>query len=103
MRRTLVDWLFEELLEYLDQQIEQIKNDCSVLFVCLMSHGDTGVIFDREGRKGEINKVLAKFHILNQILPVVGGSYHFSAKIDQKYQKQCLRGKKGKSIFHVCQ
>lgn len=67
----IIDWTNEELLLDLRQKIQGIKEECSVLFVCIMSHGDKGVVYDKNSIKGEINEVLSEVHDLPYHIPAV--------------------------------
>lgn len=42
-----------------------------MLFVFIMSHGDQGVLYDRNGEKGEINEVIKVLKDLENTLPAV--------------------------------
>lgn len=72
VRTPLVDWTFEELLQAVGQLIDSVKDECSVLVLCLMSHGEKGILFDKDGNKGEINEVLKQLNKLKSHIPVVG-------------------------------
>ena len=71
IRGPLVDWTFVQLLEHLGQLLSEVKDNCSVIFICLMSHGDKGVLYDTDGKAGKINQVLEKLEVLQSTTPVV--------------------------------
>lgn len=71
IHQPLIDWTHKTLLEDLSEKMKSIKNECSVLFVCIMSHGDKGVLFDKDGFKVEINKVLNAMEGFPSHIPVV--------------------------------
>lgn len=52
-----VDWTCKELLDGLSKSVESISRTTSVLFISIMTHGDTGILFDKNGERVEINKV----------------------------------------------
>ena len=71
IRMPLVDWKFDRLLGYLRQHITDVKDNCSVIFICLMSHGDKGILYDADGSEGKINQVLEELAVLKSTTPVV--------------------------------
>ena len=84
----MVDWTYEELLVHLREKIQQHKDECSVLVICIMSHGGNGVIYDKNSIKGEINGILKITEELPNHLPVVSclttAQYdHFSSLISK--------------------
>ena len=79
VRGPLIDWTFDELILYLREHIDEVKDQCSVIFVCLMSHGENGVIKDKDGNKGEINTILKELDKVKAAIPVVwmNCKFHF--------------------------
>lgn len=69
--QPLIDWTHKELLEDLLEKKKNIKNECSVLFVCIMSHGEKGILFDKNGFKGDINRVLKAMEDFPTHIPMV--------------------------------
>ena len=81
IRGPLIDWTFEKLIQFLKQHITEIRDTCSVLFISIMTHGDKGVVFDKDGEKGKINDILRELDGLRSITPAVSLIYKFAATV----------------------
>lgn len=81
IRGPLIDWTFDQLTQYIRQHIDEIKEICSVFFLCLMSHGDNGILYDKDGRGIKINKLLKTLDILKSHIPAVS-SIHITTNGD---------------------
>lgn len=71
VRPALINWTFTELIDFLNQHISQDKDDCSVIFICIMSHGGNGIIHDKDGNKGEVDDVQKVLTKLKPHIPAV--------------------------------
>ena len=52
IRGPLIDWKWSELLKHLKNFVNEAKDDCSVIFIFIMSHGAQGVLIDIDGNRG---------------------------------------------------
>ena len=50
-----------ELHNMIESALSRIVTDCSLLIVCLMSHGGRGTLADSHGRKIPVNDILHQF------------------------------------------
>ena len=71
VRGPRIDWTFDELLQHLEGLVDEVKDTSSCILICIMTHGDQGVIYDKDGKVGEINKILNISYQLKDFLPVV--------------------------------
>lgn len=49
---------FEDLRIYLGRRMEEIGSNCSLLFICVMSHGAKGVVCGEDGQYGAVNDII---------------------------------------------
>lgn len=60
---NICEWAsFHELSEWIINSIEEVKDTCSLLFCCMMSHGFLGHLTGTDGSYGAINELLHLFH-----------------------------------------
>ena len=71
MRGPRIDWTSDELLQHLEGLVAEVKDTSSCIFICIMTHGDQGFIYDKDRKVGEINKILNISYQLKDFLPVV--------------------------------
>lgn len=71
MRQPSVDLTSREFIDCLKDYIQQIKDQCSVLLICIMSHGGDGVIYDKCNNIIEMNEIIKTTEELPNYLPVV--------------------------------
>lgn len=58
-RSILYSWDgFDDLVSGLQSHLRNISNDCSLLFVCFMSHGFRGYLEGKDGSSGQITELL---------------------------------------------
>ena len=72
------EWLeAAELHNMMESALSRIVSDCSILFLCLMSHGSRGVIADSHGQRIPVNDILHRlaFSLSNET-PLVGTKLH---------------------------
>ena len=50
MRGPRIDWTSDELLQHLEGLVDEVKDTSSCIFICIMTHGNQGVIYDKDGR-----------------------------------------------------
>ena len=61
-----------ELHNMIESVLSRVAADCSLLIVCLMSHGSRGALADRHGQKIPVNDILHQFSLsLPQEIPLV--------------------------------
>ena len=61
-----------ELQCMIDSAMERIVGDCSLLIVCLMSHGSRGVLKGQGGEEIAVNDILHQFtYTLPESVPLV--------------------------------
>ena len=61
-----------ELHNMIESALSRIVADCSLLIVCLMSHGSRGALADCHGKRIPVNDILHQFSIsLPQEIPLV--------------------------------
>ena len=58
------NWTVEELRLWIKEMIARYRNECSLLWVTIMTHGGKGTILGRNGRELPINEVLMDMHKL---------------------------------------
>lgn len=72
VRPILVDWAREEYLVHLQNNLKAIKTECSVLVMCIMSHGGNAFVYDKNGVVVEINEIMNIIDSeLANLIPVV--------------------------------
>lgn len=66
------DWTRQEMLKHLRAHVKEIGKNTSVLVICIMTHGELGVLFDKQSEKMEINEILQTARAeLPQHIPLV--------------------------------
>ena len=77
-RGPLIDYDSDHLLNALSAPIDEIKDTCSMLFICIMCHGDIGILYDANDKPVKINKILSTLDKLHTHIPAVSKYYkHF--------------------------
>lgn len=79
---TKHNWhLFNEMQEWLEGTLHNIRNGCSMVFISFMSHGFKGHLAGGAGSYGPVNNLLQRIKdILPKWIPVVGKSIPLSFK-----------------------
>ena len=73
-RQLILIWSnVDELHNMIESVLNGIVADCSLLIVCLMSHGSRGVITGSNGKAIPVNKILNAFvgNLMPKELPLV--------------------------------
>lgn len=86
-----------ELLKEIKKALRCAAADCSMLFVCLMSHGSRGELAGSTGAPIAMNKVLQQLSdLLPTFLPLVSRSFHQNVLVllATANDTQCARVKK---------
>lgn len=61
-----------DLDDYLEDYLETVPEDCSLLFICLMSHGSAGKLCGVRGSEMSVNQILNRIkYQLHRSIPVV--------------------------------
>ena len=61
-----------EIHSMIESALSRIAGDCSLLIVCLMSHGSRGAIVGSKGERIPVNNILHQFTLmLPQEIPLV--------------------------------
>lgn len=54
-------FFFQEIIENCKEKRQNLVNKHKVFVLCLLSHGDDGVVYGSDGEKVEIEKIIAEF------------------------------------------
>ena len=65
-----------QLKTFLDERLPDIKDECSLLMMCVMAHGYKGyMVGSYTGSQGQINHVFDKIPVLPNYVPLVTGAH----------------------------